>query len=309
MTDAAKTEAAKTPLVSVRHLSKHYRGAGGLFGRASHQIKAVDDVSFDIMPREIVGLVGESGSGKSTAGRLVLRLEEPTAGELLFDGQTISGLSQSQLHPFRREMQVVFQDPYAALNPRMRVGDFVAEPLIVHGLTRTSSERRDRVEALFRQVGLDSRFMERYPHEFSGGQRQRINIARAIAMRPRFIVADEPITALDVSIQAQIVNLFQDLQQELGMAYLFIAHDLSMVRYLCHRVAVMLRGRIMEMAPTEELFGDPRHPYTRSLLSAIPIPKPAIERQRRPIVFDYETQKPSPDAVLMEVSPRHFVLS
>jgi ABC-type oligopeptide transport system ATPase subunit len=303
------SDTAETPLVSVRHLSKHYRGAGGLFGRAAHQVKAVDDVSFDIMPREIVGLVGESGSGKSTAGRLVLRLEEPTAGELLFDGRTISGLSQSALHPFRREMQVVFQDPYAALNPRMRVGDFVAEPLIVHGLTSTSAERRDRVEALFRQVGLDPRFMERYPHEFSGGQRQRINIARAIAMRPRFIVADEPITALDVSIQAQIVNLFQDLQQELGMTYLFIAHDLSMVRYLCHRVAVMLRGRIMEMAPTEEIFGDPRHPYTRSLLSAIPIPKPAIERQRRPIAFDYETQKPAPDAVLMEVSPRHFVLS
>jgi len=309
MSDAADTDATKTPLVSVRHLSKHYRSAGGLFGRTAHQVKAVDDVSFDIMPREIVGLVGESGSGKSTAGRLVLRLEEPTAGELLFDGQAISGLSQSQLHPFRREMQVVFQDPYAALNPRMRVGDFVAEPLIVHGLTKTSVERRDRVEALFRQVGLDPRFMERYPHEFSGGQRQRINIARAIAMRPRFIVADEPITALDVSIQAQIVNLFQDLQQELGMAYLFIAHDLSMVRYLCHRVAVMLRGRIMEMAPTEEIFGDPRHPYTRSLLSAIPIPKPAIERRRRPIAFDYETQKPSPDAMLMEVSPRHFVLS
>jgi peptide/nickel transport system ATP-binding protein len=296
------------PLLSVRNLAKHYTSGGGWFGGASHLVKAIDDISFDIAPREIVGLVGESGSGKSTTGRVVLRLEEPTGGEIRFDGHDITTLPARELKAFRRQMQVVFQDPYAALNPRMTVGDFVAEPLIVHGLVTSRSERSDRVAALFKQVGLDPRFMTRYPHEFSGGQRQRVNIARAVAMRPRLIIADEPITALDVSIQAQIINLFQDLQQELGMAYLFIAHDLSMVRYLCHRVAVMLRGRLVEIAPTEAIFADPRHPYTRSLLSAIPIPNPAIERARRPLAFDYETQKPAPDAVLTEVSPGHFVL-
>ncbi|AOO79112.1 ABC transporter ATP-binding protein [Bosea vaviloviae] len=296
------------PLLSVRNLAKHYTSGGGWLSGPSHLVKAIDDVSFDIAPREIVGLVGESGSGKSTTGRVVLRLEEPTGGEIHFDGHDITALPARELKAFRRQMQVVFQDPYAALNPRMTVGDFVAEPLIVHGLVTSRSERNDRVAALFKQVGLDPRFMARYPHEFSGGQRQRVNIARAVAMRPRLIIADEPITALDVSIQAQIVNLFQDLQQELGMAYLFIAHDLSMVRYLCHRVAVMLRGRLVEIAPTEAIFSDPRHPYTRSLLSAIPIPNPAIERARRPLAFDYETQKPAPDAVLTEVSPGHFVL-
>ncbi len=296
------------PLLSVRNLAKHYTSGGGWLSGPSHLVKAIDDVSFDIAPREIVGLVGESGSGKSTTGRVVLRLEEPTGGEIRFDGHDITSLPARELKAFRRQMQVVFQDPYAALNPRMTVGDFVAEPLIVHGLVSSRSERADRVAALFKQVGLDPRFMARYPHEFSGGQRQRVNIARAVAMRPRLIIADEPITALDVSIQAQIINLFQDLQQELGMAYLFIAHDLSMVRYLCHRVAVMLRGRLVEIAPTEAIFSDPRHPYTRSLLSAIPIPNPAIERARRPLAFDYETQKPAPDAVLTEVSPGHFVL-
>jgi peptide/nickel transport system ATP-binding protein len=296
------------PLLSVRNLAKHYTSGGGWLGGASHLVKAIDDISFDIAPREIVGLVGESGSGKSTTGRVVLRLEEPTGGEIRFDGHDITTLPARELKAFRRQMQVVFQDPYAALNPRMTVGDFVAEPLIVHGLVASRSERNDRVAALFKQVGLDARFMARYPHEFSGGQRQRVNIARAVAMRPKLIIADEPITALDVSIQAQIINLFQDLQQELGMAYLFIAHDLSMVRYLCHRVAVMLRGRLVEIAPTEAIFTDPRHPYTRSLLSAIPIPNPAIERARRPLAFDYETQKPASDAVLTEVSPGHFVL-
>ncbi len=302
------SEAVTQALLSVRNLSKHFATGGGLFGGDAHVVKAVDDVSFDIAPREILGLVGESGSGKSTTGRVVLRLDEPTAGTIRFDGQDITRLPGAQMKPFRRQMQVVFQDPYAALNPRMRVGDFVGEPLLVHALVRNRSERQDRVAALFRQVGLDPRFMTRYPHEFSGGQRQRINIARAIAMSPKLIVADEPITALDVSIQAQIVNLFQDLQQEMGMAYLFVAHDLSMVRYLCHRIAVMLRGRIVEIAPTEAIFADPRHPYTRSLLSAIPIPNPAVERQRKPIAFDYETGKPAPDAVMTEVSPGHFVL-
>lgn len=298
-----------TPLLGVRDLRKTYATRGGLLGRRTGEVRAIDGISFEVMPREILGLVGESGSGKSTTGRVVLRLEEPTSGAVSFDGNVITGLPQLEMKRYRREMQVVFQDPYAALNPRMTVGDFVAEPLIVHGLAPNRAEREDKVAALFKQVGLDPRFMARYPHEFSGGQRQRVNIARAIAMRPRLIVADEPITALDVSIQAQIVNLFQDLQQELGMAYLFIAHDLSMVRYLCHRVAVMLRGRIVEIAPTEAIFTDARHPYTRSLLSAIPVPNPAIERLRRPIAFDYETEKPSPEATLQEVSPSHFVLT
>ncbi len=297
-----------TPLLDVKDLRKTYTSRQGLFGRATSEVRAIDGISFHIGHKEILGLVGESGSGKSTTGRVVLRLEEPTGGEVFFEGNRITDLPPLELKPYRRQMQVVFQDPYAALNPRMTVGDFVAEPLIVHHLADSRTERQDRVAELFRQVGLDPAFMARYPHEFSGGQRQRVNIARAIAMRPRLIVADEPITALDVSIQAQIVNLFQDLQQELGMAYLFIAHDLSMVRYLCHRVAVMLRGRIVEMAPTEAIFTDPRHPYTRSLLSAIPVPKPAIERQRHPIPFDYEREKPAPDATLQEVAPDHFVL-
>jgi peptide/nickel transport system ATP-binding protein len=265
-------------------------------------------VSFSISHHEILGLVGESGSGKSTTGRLVLRLEEPTSGEISFDGKPITGLHSAALKPFRREMQVVFQDPYAALNPRMTAGDFVAEPFIVHQIESSRARRAERTAELFRQVGLDTRFMKRYPHEFSGGQRQRINIARAIALKPRLIVADEPITALDVSIQAQIVNLFQDLQRELGVAYLFIAHDLSMVRYLCHRVAVMLRGRIVEIGPTDAIFEDARHPYTRSLLSSIPVPNPRIERTRRPIAFDYERERPAPEARLQEVAPRHAVL-
>jgi ABC-type oligopeptide transport system ATPase subunit len=296
-----------TPVLSVSKLCKTYRQSHGFFG-ATHSIQAVKNVSFDVMPKEIVGLVGESGSGKSTTGRLVLRLEEPTSGKIFFNGDSIGALSQHQLKPYRREMQVVFQDPYAALNPRMTVGDFVAEPLIIHGIVREKAEVEERVTSLFKQVGLDPRFTRRYPHEFSGGQRQRINIARAIAMRPKLIIADEPITALDVSIQAQIINLFQDLQQEIGMAYLFIAHDLSMVRFLCHRVAVMLRGQIVETAPTETLFEDARHPYTQALLSAIPIPNPALERARRRTVFDPDANPHREDSVLTEVEPGHFVL-
>ncbi|ARO15256.1 oligopeptide transport system ATP-binding protein [Ketogulonicigenium robustum] len=288
------------PLLSVKNLSKTYRGPGG------KEVLAVRGVSFDLAPREILGLVGESGSGKSTTGRLVLRLEDATSGEITFNGQRIDQLAQRQMRPIRRDMQVVFQDPYAALNPRMTVGKFVAEPLEIHGLTHGRGETRDRVAALFKQVGLDPSFMDRYPHEFSGGQRQRINIARAIGINPKLIVADEPITALDVSIQAQIVNLFSDLQEELGLAYLFVAHDLAMVRFLCHRVAVMLRGRIVEIAPTEALFENAQHPYTRALISAIPIPDPARERARKAQVYT-----PTPEALegeLREVSPGHFVL-
>ncbi|MAQ85334.1 MAG: dipeptide/oligopeptide/nickel ABC transporter ATP-binding protein [Maritimibacter sp.] len=297
---------SKTPLLSVAGLQKIY-GQSGFLG-SGHEVRAVDGIDFEVGQNEILGLVGESGSGKSTTGRLVLRLEDPTAGEIHFDGNPIHGIDQRQMKMYRREMQVVFQDPYAALNPRMKVGDFVAEPLQIHGLTKNRTETRDRVADLFTQVGLPVDFMERFPHEFSGGQRQRINIARAIGVRPRLIVADEPITALDVSIQAQIVNLFSDLQAELGLAYLFIAHDLSMVRFLCHRVAVMMRGRIVEIAPTEMLFENPQHDYTRSLLSAIPIPNPAQERARQRIRFDPSDHPHRPDDVMTVVVPGHHVL-
>lgn len=296
------------PLVSVRNLVKQYGGKKSLFGGNSFALRAVDDISFDIAPGETLGLVGESGSGKSTTGRVLLQLEEPTSGEVQFKGQNIVGLKNSQMKPFRREMQIVFQDPYSALNPRMAVGDFVAEPILIHE-NISSAERRDKTAELFRRVGLDPSFMTRYPHEFSGGQRQRVNIARAVALRPSFIVADEPITALDVSIQAQIINLFQDLQEEMGLAYLFVAHDLSMVRYLCHRVAVMLRGRIVELASAEELFENPRHPYTQALLTAIPVPDPRIERGRKHMAFDLAVHGPKPGQELREVSPNHFVLS
>ena len=299
---------SRAPLVQVSGLTKVYGGRGGLLSRPTPQVRAVDGVSLEIRRGETVGLVGESGSGKSTTGRILLQLEPPTSGDIRYEGQELTGLSKKALRPYRRKMQVIFQDPYSALNPRMKVGAFVAEPLVVHGLDGNAASRREKVAALFRQVGLSPDFVDRYPHEFSGGQRQRINIARAISLGPDFIVADEPITALDVSIQAQIVNLFKDLQEELGITYLFIAHDLSMVRFLCHRVAVMLRGRIVELAPTQALFENARHPYTRALLSAIPIPDPDVERGRRHLLFDPTREPDAPDAALAEVEPGHFVL-
>ena len=298
---------SRIPLVRVEGLCKTYGGGRRGFG-ASTPLKAVNQVSFSIGEGETLGLVGESGSGKSTTGRTLLQLEKPSGGEIFFQQHRLSGLSPRRLKPWRRDMQMIFQDPYSALNPRMTVGDFVAEPLIVHRLAASRGEREERVAALFRQVGLEPDFMRRFPHEFSGGQRQRVNIARALALNPRFIVADEPITALDVSIQAQIVNLFQDLQQQLGLTWLFIAHDLAMVRYLCHRVAVMLRGRIVEIGPTEAIFTDARHPYTRALLAAIPIPDPRIERQRRLPAFDVNRHLPPETAALQAVGPEHFVL-
>jgi len=304
MTEHATT----TPLVSVQHLCKYYGVKKRLIGGAPPVFKAVHDVNFDVAPGETLGLVGESGSGKSTTGRVLLQLEAPTQGNIFFKNKNITGLSKPALKPYRRDMQIIFQDPYASLNPRMPVGEFVAEPLRVHGLAGSRSAQQDRVAALFRKVGLDPAFMTRYPHEFSGGQRQRVSIARAIALDPAFIVADEPITALDVSIQAQVINLFQDLQDELGLTYLFIAHDLSMIRYLCHRVAVMLRGRIVEIGPCEAIFENPQHPYTQALLSAIPVPDPDVERSRRHMVFDAHTQ-PLPGAgILRSVGEQHFVL-
>ncbi len=295
------------PLLSVENLRRTYRTGGGLLARAELVTHAVAGVDFAVAPGETLGLVGESGSGKSTVGRLVLQLEKPDSGRVVFDGTDLTALPSRALKPFRKDMQVVFQDPYAALNPRMRVGEFVAEPLVVHG-AGGAAERETRVADLFRIVGLSPDFMARYPHEFSGGQRQRIGIARAIALGPRFLVADEPITALDVSIQAQIINLFQDLQNEMGLALLFIAHDLSMVRYLCRRVAVMLRGKIVEMGPTEAVFSNPLHPYTRALISAVPIPDPAKERGRKRLRYDTGNVRFAPEAALVEESPGHFVL-
>lgn len=293
------------PLVRVTDLGKRY-DAGGLWRRPGPA--AVAGVSFDVAAGETLALVGESGSGKSTVGRLLLQLETPTAGEVWFEGRRLSGLSRRALRPLRRRMQMVFQDPYSALNPRLRAGEAVTEPLRIHGIETHAGALADRAAELFRQVGLDPIMTRRFPHEFSGGQRQRINIARAIALEPRFIVADEPITALDVSIQAQIVNLLQDIQDRTGVAYLFISHDLGMVRHLSRRVAVMRAGRIVEIAPAAALFERPRHPYTRALLSAVPVADPRIERTRRRIDFDPAQHPVTPDSALIQAAPGHWVL-
>jgi len=228
----------------------------------------------------VLGLVGESGSGKTTVGRTLLRLIEPTGGRIFFDGQDITELPREKLRPFRRRMQIIFQDPFSSLNPRMTVGDIIAEPLLIHGIGKTPKERTERVAELLKLVGLSPDHMRRYPHEFSGGQRQRIGIARALAVAPEFIVADEPVSALDVSIQAQVVNLLQDLKEELGLTLLFIAHDLAVVEYISDRVAVMYLGKVMELAPARELYRNPKHPYTEALLSAVPIPDPTVKRER-----------------------------
>jgi len=288
------------PLLEVRHLTKEFTRRKGLFGKST-SVRAVDDVSFAIEKGETFGLVGESGSGKTTTGRCILRLIEPTSGEVVFDGRDVLGLSRADLRRARREMQIVFQDPYSSLNPRMRVADIVEEPLIIHRLG-SRAERRARVKELFALVGLNPDHLERFPHEFSGGQRQRIGLARALALNPSLIVADEPVSALDVSVQAQVVNLLMELQQRLGLTYLFIAHDLRLVEHICTRTAVMYLGRIVEMGETSKLFGAPQHPYTRALLSAIPVPDPDAPRQR--IVLDPASFDRS--APLREVSAGHF---
>ncbi|MBI3049924.1 MAG: ABC transporter ATP-binding protein [Acidobacteria bacterium] len=269
------------PLLEVRHLVKHFVRTHGLW-RPPTVVKAVDDVSFTIAEGEMFGLVGESGSGKSTTGRCILRLIEPTAGEVLFRGENVLEFPRARMRQARRDMQIVFQDPYSSLNPRMRAGDIVEEPLIIHGLG-SKAERRARVAELFGLVGLDPAHLSRYPHEFSGGQRQRIGIARALALNPALIVADEPVSALDVSIQAQVVRLMLDLRARLRLTYLFIAHDLRLVENICSRVAVMYLGRIVEMGDTRALFARPRHPYTRALLSAVPVLDPDAPRQRVPL--------------------------
>src|SRR6187431_678173 len=252
------------PLLEVRHLSKEFSRKKGLFGKGS-VVRAVDDVSFSIEKGETFGLVGESGSGKTTTGRCILRLIEPTSGEVRFRGDDVLAYSKEAMRQARRQMQIVFQDPYSSLNPRMRVREIIEEPLVIHGIG-TRESRTERVVELYRLVGLDPVTLDRYPHEFSGGQRQRIGVARALALNPSFIIADEPVSALDVSIQAQVVNLLMDLQQQLHLTYLFIAHDLHLVRHACSRVAVMYLGRIVEMAPVAQIFAAPRHPYTQALL-------------------------------------------
>jgi oligopeptide/dipeptide ABC transporter ATP-binding protein len=280
MTAAQPAAPAAPPLISVRDLVKHFPERGGLARRSRRVVHAVDDVSFDLAAGETLALVGESGSGKTTLGRTVLRLTDPTAGQILFEGKDLARLPRRPLRALRRHMQMIFQDPASSLNPRMRVEAIVAEPLEIHGIGATRDERRARVVALLERVGLSRDALARHPHEFSGGQRQRIGIARALASHPRLIVADEPISALDVSIQAQIVNLLADLQAEQGLAFLFISHDLKVVRHLAHRVAVMYLGQIVELAPVGALYRAPAHPYTRALLSAIPSTTPGERRQR-----------------------------
>ena len=275
--DADVTHGA--PLLEVRQLKKYFPVRSGLFSKVSAWVKAVDDVSFAIRHRETFGLVGESGCGKTTVGRTILRLMEPTGGAVTFEGDNVFAMDSQTLRATRRRMQIVFQDPYSSLNPRMTVGSIVGEPLLVHKLAKGHA-RTDRVYQLLDRVGLRPEHAGRYPHEFSGGQRQRIGIARALALNPKFIVCDEAVSALDVSIQAQIINLLKDLQEDYHLAYLFITHDLNVVRYIADRIAVMYLGKLAEVAPSETLFSNPKHPYTQALLSANPLPDPTVQRER-----------------------------
>jgi oligopeptide transport system ATP-binding protein len=275
------TEIDTKPLLEVRGLRMHFPVTEGIIThRKVGEVKAVDGIDFTVRRGETLGLVGESGCGKTTTGRCILRLERPTAGEILYDGVDIAKLERKELLSLRRRIQVVFQDPYSSLNPRMKVGEIIAEPIMVHGIERDAARRGARMRELLSVCGLDPKFADRYPHEMSGGQRQRVGIARALAMEPEFIVCDEAVSALDVSIQAQVINLLEDLRERFGLTYLFIAHDLSVVRHLCQRVAVMYLGRVVELAACDELFDNPLHPYTQALLAAVPVPDPSVEAER-----------------------------
>ncbi|KUP09083.1 peptide ABC transporter ATP-binding protein [Bacillus coahuilensis m2-6] len=295
---------AQEKLLEIKNLKQHFNP-----GKAN-MVKAVDGISFDIYKGETLGLVGESGCGKSTTGRTIIRLYDATDGQVLFNGEDVHGKkSRKDLKKFNRKMQMIFQDPYASLNPRMKVADIIAEGIDIHGLAKTKEDRLKRVYDLLETVGLNKEHANRFPHEFSGGQRQRIGIARALAVDPEFIIADEPISALDVSIQAQVVNLMKDLQKEKGLTYLFIAHDLSMVKYISDRIGVMYFGKLVELAPADVLYKNPLHPYTQSLLSAIPLPDPDYERSRRrktyePSVHNYG---PNDQVEMREIAPGHFI--
>jgi oligopeptide transport system ATP-binding protein len=296
--------AEKQVQVRVDRLTKHFPITRGIIlQRQVGAIKAVDGVTFDIYKGETLGLVGESGCGKSTTGRTVLQLYRPTTGKVYFEGQDLVEMKGEQLRRMRRRMQMIFQDPYASLNPRMTVGSIVGEPLEVHNVA-TGRERQERVQELLQMVGLNPYFVNRYPHEFSGGQRQRIGVARALALNPSFIVCDEPISALDVSIQAQVVNLLEELQEQLGLTYLFIAHDLSMVRHISDRVAVMYLGKIVELTDRDTLYANPKHPYTEALLSAVPIPDPEVEERRRRIILEGDVPSPANPPVGCNFSTR-----
>ncbi|MEO8441113.1 MAG: ABC transporter ATP-binding protein [Betaproteobacteria bacterium] len=314
------------PLLRVRNLRKYFPLASALFSREVQQVHAVDDVSFEIMAGETLGLVGESGCGKSTTGRLILRLIEPTSGEVWFGERNVSALGKTGLRDLRKDMQIIFQDPYASLDPRMTVASIIGEALVVHDLAQGCKARAERMVELLETVGLSAEHLRRYPHEFSGGQRQRIGIARALAVKPKFIVCDEPVSALDVSVQAQVVNLLEDLQAKFGLTYLFVAHDLSVVKHISTRVAVMYLGRIVEVAPTRELYANPTHPYTEALLSAVPVPDPTVQHTRTLLAGDVPSPVRPPsgcrfhtrcplrveacsqhEQVLSEVSPGHWV--
>lgn len=297
--------AVNEKLLEIKNLKQYFNEG------KTNEVKAVDNVSFDIYKGEVMGLVGESGCGKSTTGRTIIRLYDATGGEVLYDGVNVHGKkSKKQLKEFNRKMQMIFQDPYASLNPRLKIADVIAEGIDIHGLAKSKEDRMEQVYELLETVGLNREHANRYPHEFSGGQRQRIGIARALAVQPEFIIADEPISALDVSIQAQVVNLMRKLQKEKSLTYLFIAHDLSMVKYISDRIGVMYFGKMVELAPADELYKNPLHPYTQSLLSAIPSPDPISERTRKrksydPASHNYEPNEP---VEFREVTPGHFVL-